>query len=597
MQGLTPHMNDFAPGKPVFGNGSPRLGNAVRLPRGRRLASGAVLAAGLLAMCLFALGLSAAVASAAEGFRPLAPGVLTVIAPFTSAADTVVRGDITEITVGHANLAWKPRQAAVGTTFVARARDLEYPRDIWCLEFAFKPPRTIEIDVPTRDLRMQRKRIWYVVYRVRNVGGRRSLIDSADPSVREVQTFDASLRFTPQFVFESRQPLAAGEGSLTYRAYLDRVIPAALEPIRRREHGDLFDSAAMAAAEIPPSGERWGVATWEDVDPRIDFFSIYVTGLTNALQWRQRAGVAIAADDEPGSGRERTLQSLRLDFWRPATADATSVGFIGMFERMALGGRLLADAGRPQAVGSDPLRGLGRMKLGWEDLLAPVVDDDPSIPDWQPLGPLKTVLERLGSVEDKDTRLEISQDVFGDIGVGYLQELADALSGVLPGASPDQSPDNRPADNGARPLTGPERRAALERLGLADATLPPDPLAALTALLPGLDALPPGARRSVAEAIVGPAATRLDWLAREVGVARTLGALGELGVDPAAVLRAGDGRAAFDTVQPFLAAEPDPARRRQLIRGLFGPRGPALQAAATAVHEGIDHAWVYRYED
>ena len=595
MQGLVQSMNDFALGKLASGNGSLRIGGAVPLPCRRRLVCRSVLAAGLLAIAL-----SAAVASAAEGFRPLAPGVLTVIAPFTSAADTVVRGDITEITVGYANLAWKPRQAAVGTTFVARARDLEYPRDIWCLEFAFKPPRTIEIDVPTRDLRMQRKRIWYVVYRVRNVGGRRSLIDSDDPSVREVQTFDASLRFTPQFVFESRQPLAAGEGSLTYRAYLDRVIPAALEPIRRRENRDrfdsaaLFDSAAMAAAEIPPGGERWGVATWEDVDPRIDFFSIYVTGLTNAMQWRQRAGVAIAADDEPGSGRERTLQSLRLDFWRPATADATSVGFIGMFERMALGGRLLADAGRPQAVGSDPLRGLGRMKLGWEDLLAPVVDDDPSIPDWQPLGPLKTVLERIGSVEDEDTRLEVTQDVFGDIGSGYLQELADAMAGVLPGTG---NAGNGPAGGGGRPVTGPERRAALERLGLADATLPPDPLAALAALLPGLDALPPAARRSVAEAVVGPAAARLDWLAREAGVARTLGALGELGVDPAAVLRAGDGRAVFDTVQPFVAAEPDPARRRQLIRGLFGPRGPALQAAATAVHEGIDHAWVYRYED
>jgi hypothetical protein len=587
-------MNDFTLGKPASGNGSPRLAGAMPLPCRRRLASGAVLGAGLLAICLLANGLSATVASAAEGFRPLAPGVLTVIAPFTSAADTVVRGDITEITVGHANLAWKPRQAAVGTTFVARARDLEYPRDIWCLEFAFKPPRTIDIDVPTRDLQMQRKRIWYVVYRVRNVGGRRSLIDEENPSVREVQTFNASLRFTPQFVFESRQPLAAGEGSLTYRAYLDRVIPAAFEPIRRRENRDLFDSAAMAAAEIPPGGERWGVATWEDVDPRIDFFSIYVTGLTNAMQWRQRAGVAIAADDEPGSGRERTLQSLRLDFWRPATADATSVGFIGMFERMALGGRLLADAGRPQAVGSDPLRGLGRLKLGWEDLLAPVVDDDPSIPDWQPLGPLKTVLERIGSVEDEDTRLEVTQDVFGDIGSGYLQELADAMAGVLPGTG---NAGNGTAGGGGRPVTGPERRAALERLGLADATLPPDPFAALAALLPGLDALPPAARRSVAEAVVGPAAARLDWLAREVGVARTLGALSELGVDPAAVLRAGDGRAVFDTVQPFLAAEPDPARRRQLIRGLFGPRGPALQAAATAVHEGIDHAWVYRYED
>lgn len=564
---------EFAMENPASGNGA-----RVRLPS---CPSGHRLALWMLAVLFtagLASGISASVAAAAEGFRPLAPGGLTVIAPFTSAADTVVRGDITEITVGHADLAWKPRQPVKqsvkneetgaeeqpsGKTFVELARDLEYPRDIWCFEFAFKPPRTIEIDVPTRDLRMQRKRIWYVVYRVRNVGGRRSVIDAENPAVREVETFESALRFTPQFVFESRQPLAAAEGALTYRAYLDRIIPGALEPIRRREGRDLagrdlFDSATMAAEAIPPNGERWGVATWEDIDPRIDFFSIYVTGLTNAMQWRQRAGVAIAADDEPGSGRERTLQSLRLDFWRPG--DDTSVGFIGMFERMALGGRLLADLGRPQAVGSDPLRGLARMKLGWEDLLAPVLDDDPSIPDWQPLGPLQTVLERIGGIEDEDTRLELTQDIFGDVGAGYLQELADAMAG-------------EPAGDGL------------------------DPLARLAALLPGLDALPPAARRNAAEAVVGPAAARLDWLAREVGVARTLGALGGLGVDPAAVLRAGDGRAAFDIVQPFLAAESDPARLRQLIRGLYGPRGPALHAAAAAMHEGVDHAWVYRYEE
>ena len=33
-----------------------------------------------------------------------------------------------------------------------------------------------------------------------------------------------------------------------------------------------------------------------------------------------------------------------------------------------------------------------------------------------------------------------------------------------------------------------------------------------------------------------------------------------------------------------------------LLVGLFGPRGPALYAAATKVTEGIDHSWVLRYE-
>lgn len=535
---------------------------------------------------------TSATALAADGFRTLAQGGLTVIPPFTSAADTVVRGDVTEITVGQQDLAWKPKHAAAHTTFVERGRDREYPRDIWCLEFAFKPPRTIEVDVPAAGLQMRRKRIWYLVYRVRNVGGRRTVIaDKENPADREVQSFnDTTISFFPHLVLESRQPLAAGEGGLTYRAYLDRVIPAALEPIRRREDptgklfaGGLLDSASMAAVEIPFDKSRWGVATWEDVDPRIDFFSIFVTGLTNALEWRQRAGVAITADDEPGSGRERTLQALRLDFWRPGddrneAPDQTRVGFAGMFERMTLGGRLLDDLGRPRSHSSDPLVALQRLGLGWADLLAPTVGDDPSIPDWQPLGPLRIVLERLAAVADEDERLALAQQLFGDVGSGYLQELADAVE-VSAAAG------------------GPERRAALAKLGVDAEGLPQEPLAALAALLPGLDALPPATRRTVAEAIVGPAAKRLDWLAREVDVGRTAGALADLGVEAGTVLGAGDARAAFDVVQPFLAAEADLARRRQLIRGLFGPRGPVLQAAAAAVHEGVDHAWVYRYED
>ena len=36
--------------------------------------------------------------------------------------------------------------------------------------------------------------------------------------------------------------------------------------------------------------------------------------------------------------------------------------------------------------------------------------------------------------------------------------------------------------------------------------------------------------------------------------------------------------------------------RDSLILGLFGPQGPALFAGALAVHEGIDHSWVFRYE-
>ena len=57
----------------------------------------------------------------------------------------------------------------------------------------------------------------------------------------------------------------------------------------------------------------WGVATWNDVDPRIDFFSVYVGGLTNAYRWEDPAG-AYQAGDPPGTGRAVCPQDAAAQF-------------------------------------------------------------------------------------------------------------------------------------------------------------------------------------------------------------------------------------------------------------------------------------------
>jgi hypothetical protein len=69
----------------------------------------------------------------------------------------------------------------------------------------------------------------------------------------------------------------------------------------------------------------------------------------------------------------------------------------------------------------------------------------------------------------------------------------------------------------------------------------------------------------------------------------------ECGLDPGLVAAA-DARAAFEMAQVALDAEKDAEKRRQLQEALLGPRGPLVYAAAGAVHEGIDHTWVFRYE-
>ena len=60
----------------------------------------------------------------------------------------------------------------------------------------------------------------------------------------------------------------------------------------------------------------WGVATWVDLDPRIDFFSIYIQGLTNAYKFVDDLD-QFRVGDPPLTGRTISTRTLQLCFWRP----------------------------------------------------------------------------------------------------------------------------------------------------------------------------------------------------------------------------------------------------------------------------------------
>jgi hypothetical protein len=252
--------------------------------------------------------------------RQLAPGVLTTIPPTFAPEDTVSTHDVVEIRANPA-LQWDPEFLSISDTLYGMADDVKFRRDIWCLEFAFKPLRMIEVDVPLADGSTQRKLVWYLVYRVRNTGQVLKPVEGQDGVVTAELKPDGMIQFLPQFVLESQDRTAAGER--TSIAYLDRVIPAAVAQIAERElpGQTLLNSVELAEQPIPPSDERtgrglWGVVTWTDVDPRIDFFSVYVGGLTNAYRWQDTPG-AFRPGDFPGKGRAFARKTLQLNFWRP----------------------------------------------------------------------------------------------------------------------------------------------------------------------------------------------------------------------------------------------------------------------------------------
>lgn len=290
----------------------------------RRFAIIISAAAGIAWSALFVLSASAVLQAQETAETPpprrLAPGVVTVIPPAPEEQETFTGPlELVDITQGMPQLNITPNYSPKTDTVYEQAQRVVLRRQIWNLEFAFKPIRMVNVDVPQPSGKMQRKLIWYMVYRVKNVGQQLSPTPVQDDFQHTLYTAEqapaGSLWFFPHFVLSGK--VLAGDKYET-KEYLDRVIPVALDPILRREdpRTKLYNSVEITRVPIPPSDEQidrsvWGVVTWEDVDPRIDFFSIYIQGLSNAFKYTDKA---------PGQ-REFAFKTLQLNFWRPGDTE------------------------------------------------------------------------------------------------------------------------------------------------------------------------------------------------------------------------------------------------------------------------------------
>lgn len=247
-----------------------------------------------------------------------APGVVRVVPPEPVAEETFTGPlTLTEFLDSYPEIEWTDSEFPEGRPFfdartrtlVEMARQVILRREIYCFEFSFKPLRQIYLDVPQPDGRMSRKLIWYMVYRVRYRGGdlRPAADDVANAPVysRIEQVHRDSRRFFPLMVLANQA---------TGKEYLDRILPAVKDRIAVREQitAPLHNTVEITSIPIPHTSDPeapgiWGLVTWEDVDPEIDFFSVYVYGLTNAFK---------RVEGEDGS---QTLQKkvLQLNFYRP----------------------------------------------------------------------------------------------------------------------------------------------------------------------------------------------------------------------------------------------------------------------------------------
>ena len=265
--------------------------------------------------------------------RRLAPGVLTTISPPRDQAETFSGPrEFLEVTRGidPAVLNWTPNYSPESDTLKAKAEHTVFRRPVWYLEFTFKPLRMIEIDMPQPSGKFVRTQVWYLVYRIKNpgyhlapqeghfevTGDKPNWVEGADPfghfefGAAEV---NHSVRFFPRFVLQSHE---------YEKKYLDQIVPVAIPQIQRREDAaiKLYDSVSISTVDIPVSDERvdrsvWGVATWIGLEPRMDFFSIYIQGLTNAYQFTDDPAKFDA--ENPFASRKLSSKTLQLNFWRP----------------------------------------------------------------------------------------------------------------------------------------------------------------------------------------------------------------------------------------------------------------------------------------
>ena len=168
---------------------------------------------------------------------------------------------------------------------------------------------------------MQRKLIWYMVYCVTNPG--KTMHPEEQPDGTYKVTFvDRAVRFLPVFLLETHTRM--NDDAAFTRVYTDHLIPVAAPAVAVREdpHRHFFNSVAIGAGEIGVGKTAWGIATWEDVDPRTKWLSVYVEGLTNAYRWKDAAGAFTQADfgkeSAIGKGRRPARKVLKLNFWRPS---------------------------------------------------------------------------------------------------------------------------------------------------------------------------------------------------------------------------------------------------------------------------------------
>jgi hypothetical protein len=228
-----------------------------------------------------------------------APGTLITIQPENSGEETMVGPMPLGNLSTNPDIRWsapdfpdgKPLFDAPTRTLQEMAKEIRLRWDVYCLEFSFKEMRFLTINIRQPDGSTKPKVIYYLVYRLRYRGG--DLRPAAQVTNNENLIYSKLYSEMEGISYNARRafPLFSLRTEEYDKEYLDRIIPAAKDEIARREKifTQLYNSVEITTVSIPRTTDPeapgiWGVATWEDIDPRADFISVFVYGISNAVK-------------------------------------------------------------------------------------------------------------------------------------------------------------------------------------------------------------------------------------------------------------------------------------------------------------------------
>jgi len=207
-------------------------------------------------------------------------------------------------------------------TLYGMSKSIILYRDVYQYDFAFTGLRQICVTTKAANGAAIKKNYWYMIYRVRDLGETLSYEEvKNNPALNQIShklkegepLKDSERHFLPRFSLEGWvfNPKTKQYDKSVKR---DSVNPAVARAIRVQEDPRmvLLDAIQMSKVDIPKVKQEsnigvWGVAIFEDINPNIDYVSVFVSGLTNAYRIKR-------GDDDSISFIRKTLQ---LNFWRP----------------------------------------------------------------------------------------------------------------------------------------------------------------------------------------------------------------------------------------------------------------------------------------